>query len=987
MTSPLRRAREEVAVNIAVTGFVSKLLPTETKNLNREMEALQARIKTQQGTVKSGERELKHLANTLGESSVEYQTLAAEVNIAKKESDALTQSLKEKRGELRKLSNANADALNKVRGFGIALGVSALALGGFGSAVVKVAGDVRELEILAFRTGTSIEFLQNTTRRFTAVTGNADIGASAAKQLAEWNNQINLLRTGQSNINLGTVALSGLNVQSLINADGPDGIRNQLVVALQKSKGDPRARTALQQLIGPELFGAILDESTGTQPTFNVPTITSEQQKNLRQINRGFGEFRVTLGATAQIATLGVGPAMLFVFKVINAGLSPIRAFIGENQTVAKVLGAVIVVVLLTIAVLSGFAIAFFIGKIIVTSFGITVSTVTGIINFFRISNLAALAVTIAWNTAGAIDIIIMKGRAAATLLAGIAMKGWAIATGIAIAVQVVWNIALAQGALFLSGYTLATKSSGAAHLFWRLSAGASLSTLIAYRTGLIVGAAAHYVYAGAAKVGAIATGIATAVQVAWNVVIAQGTLFLSGYTLATHSSAAAHRVWRLSVSASLAMSIAFRSGLIVGAVAHYVYAGATKAGAVATTIWTGAKVIATAVLLGWTVGLHGSTLASFLYTGALYKSRIASIAFTLAAVAGSVALKAQAVATGVATAAQLIWTATQTIATAVMLGWTRGLHGSTLASFLYTGALYQSRIASIAFTLAAVAGSVAAKASAAAYWVATFSIRGLTIASVAGAIATVTWTAATRISTVITLGWTAGLHGASAATILHTGALYGARIAAIAFTLSAVVGSVALKGQAVAHGIAALATSGWTVAIAGATAAQWALNVALTANPIGVVIVGIGLLVAVIAGAIFFIIKFRTQIWDFFQGWGVAVTLVLGPIGLLIIGIIQVIKYWEKLQSIGGAVAGFLGFGNDDGAGDTGRNIRRGSGPPAGGTSAYNHRETNTQYNTYNITGETNPERIADEVQSRQSANARYNVSSRNPRFALSGT
>ena len=747
MTSPLRRAREEVAVNIAVTGFVSKLLPTETKNLNREMEALQARIKTQQGTVKSGERELKHLANTVGESSAEYQNLAADVNLAKKESADLTQSLKEKRGELRKLSNANADALNKVRGFGIALGVSALALGGFGSAVVKVAGDVRELEILAFRTGTSVGFLQNATRQFTAVTGSADIGRSAAAQLAEWNNQVNLLRTGQSNLNLGNVALSGLNVQSLLNADGPNGIRQQLVVALQDSKGDPRARTALQQLIGPELFGAILDESTGTQPIINLPTVTPEQQKNLREINRGFGQFRATLGATAEIATLGVGPAMLFVFKVINAGLSPIRALIGANQTVAKVLGGVVVAALLTVSVLSGFAIAFFIGKIIVTSFGITVATVTGIINFFRISNLAALAVTIAWNTAGAIDIIIMKGRAAATFLAGIAIKGWAIATGIATAVQVAWNVVVAQGALFLSGYTLATRSSAAAHLFWRLSAGASLTTLIAYR-----------------------------------------------------------------------------SGLIVGAVAHYVYAGATKAGAIATTIWTGAKVIATAVLLGWTRGLHGSTLASLLYTGALYKSRIASIAST-----------------------------------------------------------------------------------------------------------------------------------------------------------------IALKAQAVAHGIAALATSGWTIAIAGATAAQWALNVALTANPIGVIIVGIGLLVAVIAGAIFFIVKFRSEIWDFFQGWGAAVLLVLGPLGLLIIAIVQVIKYWEKLKSIGGAVAGFVGFGNDDGNGDTGKNIRGGGGRPGVGSQSYNHRETNTQYNTYNITGETNPERIADEVQSRQSASSRNNVSRRNPRFALS--
>jgi hypothetical protein len=48
-----------------------------------------------------------------------------------------------------------------------------------------------------------------------------------------------------------------------------------------------------------------------------------------------------------------------------------------------------------------------------------------------------------------------------------------------------------------------------------------------------------------------------------------------------------------------------------------------------------------------------------------------------------------------------------------------------------------------------------------------------------------------------------------------------------------------------VAQGIASIATKAWAVAQGIATAAQWLLNAALTANPIGLVVVAIGLLIA----------------------------------------------------------------------------------------------------------------------------------------------
>lgn len=88
-------------------------------------------------------------------------------------------------------------------------------------------------------------------------------------------------------------------------------------------------------------------------------------------------------------------------------------------------------------------------------------------------------------------------------------------------------------------------------------------------------------------------------------------------------------------------------------------------------------------------------------------------------------------------------------------------------------------------------------------------------------------------------------------------------------------------------------------------TAAQWALNIAMTANPIGLIVVGI----AALAGAAFMLIKYWEPIGEFFSGlWdGVknitsgAVDWLLGKMGLLA-------KPFELLGSAWSAVSGWLG-------------------------------------------------------------------------------
>lgn len=83
-----------------------------------------------------------------------------------------------------------------------------------------------------------------------------------------------------------------------------------------------------------------------------------------------------------------------------------------------------------------------------------------------------------------------------------------------------------------------------------------------------------------------------------------------------------------------------------------------------------------------------------------------------------------------------------------------------------------------------------------------------------------------------------------------------------------------------------ATAYAAFRVATVAATAAQWLLNAALTANPIGLVIVAIAALIAIVV----LIIKY----WD---EWGASVAFLLGPLGMLISLIMSIKKNWKLVE------------------------------------------------------------------------------------------
>mgnify|MGYP003624272601 CR=1 FL=1 len=139
--------------------------------------------------------------------------------------------------------------------------------------------------------------------------------------------------------------------------------------------------------------------------------------------------------------------------------------------------------------------------------------------------------------------------------------------------------------------------------------------------------------------------------------------------------------------------------------------------------------------------------------------------------------------------------------------------------------------------------------------------------------------------------------------------ALFAARMAMIAYNVILGISSALSATAAVSVGanttaltaynvmtkIVAITTKLWT-------GAQWLLNIALNANPIGLIILAIAALVAVTI----LIIKYYDQ-------WGAAATLLLGPFGMLINLVMSFRKHWDFVSDAftkGGFIEGIKSIG-----------------------------------------------------------------------------
>lgn len=86
------------------------------------------------------------------------------------------------------------------------------------------------------------------------------------------------------------------------------------------------------------------------------------------------------------------------------------------------------------------------------------------------------------------------------------------------------------------------------------------------------------------------------------------------------------------------------------------------------------------------------------------------------------------------------------------------------------------------------------------------------------------------------------------------------------------------------------------------ATASQWALNIAMDANPIGLVIIAIAALVTMIVGLV-----------AYYDEWGASMTMLLGPLGYIINLIQSFRRHWDSITDAfenGGIIAGIKRIG-----------------------------------------------------------------------------
>lgn len=85
-------------------------------------------------------------------------------------------------------------------------------------------------------------------------------------------------------------------------------------------------------------------------------------------------------------------------------------------------------------------------------------------------------------------------------------------------------------------------------------------------------------------------------------------------------------------------------------------------------------------------------------------------------------------------------------------------------------------------------------------------------------------------------------------------------------------------------------------------TIAQWDLNLAMEANPIGAVVLAITALVALVSAIVIY-----------YDEWGAAATFILGPLGWIVNLVMSFVKHWDSITeafSKGGVLAGFKRIG-----------------------------------------------------------------------------
>lgn len=132
-------------------------------------------------------------------------------------------------------------------------------------------------------------------------------------------------------------------------------------------------------------------------------------------------------------------------------------------------------------------------------------------------------------------------------------------------------------------------------------------------------------------------------------------------------------------------------------------------------------------------------------------------------------------------------------------------------------------------------------------------------------------------------------------AVYAYRGAMIAARIAQVAWTVATVVWGAVTNTTSIMVGVVTAAIWLYETATRAITAAQWLLNIAMDANPIGIVIAGVA-----VAITLFFILRSHmTQITNWFNSLGPVSQLLAAVFMAPIMPVLAVIKYSDQLLTI----------------------------------------------------------------------------------------
>lgn len=101
------------------------------------------------------------------------------------------------------------------------------------------------------------------------------------------------------------------------------------------------------------------------------------------------------------------------------------------------------------------------------------------------------------------------------------------------------------------------------------------------------------------------------------------------------------------------------------------------------------------------------------------------------------------------------------------------------------------------------------------------------------------------------------------------------------------IAAKIILFAWSAAIGIANIAMQIWTGLTYAMTGAQWLLNAAMAANPIGLIIIAIAALLALITASI-----------AKYDEWGSGMLSLMGPLGLMVHAVMTIAHHWEKIMS-----------------------------------------------------------------------------------------